>query len=153
MKTEKKLLLIYISLVIILFIVFSIKVVANNITCNESLYNIQKSYNIIEKALSLGYNSNYISDLNSSINYLNIGINKNNLSYCLNSYRISNNILDNSSKILNNAMIFYYSQVIKNVLIISILFVLSYISYKFVPKIFWIAWLKTHENYEVKEND
>ncbi|MGC9079658.1 MAG: hypothetical protein ACP5G1_02890 [Nanopusillaceae archaeon] len=126
---------------------------ANKITCNATINNIETAYNYLEKVSSMGYNSNYENDLKLSINYLNMGINKNNISYCIKSYNISSNILNNSSEFLNKAKSLYYDKIFENVLIISILFASSYISYRFVPTIFWIAWLKAHENYEVKEND
>ncbi|MFP3257504.1 MAG: hypothetical protein RXO36_06880 [Candidatus Nanopusillus acidilobi] len=140
-----------IPIFLILFI--SIKANALTITCNQSLIEVENSYNYLAKASSLGYNSDYIINLKESINYLNIGINYNNETSCMNSYIISKNISLNGQKILNEAETHYYIKLIENIFIIIVFLVFSYLSYKYLTSIYWWLWLKTHENYEVKKND
>jgi len=141
--------------IILIFLILFISIKANalTITCNQSLIEVENSYNYLAKASSLGYSSDYIINLKESINYLNTGINYNNETSCMNSYIISKNISLNGQKILNEAETQYYIKLIENIFIIIVFLVFSYLSYKYLTSIYWWLWLKTHENYEVKKND
>jgi len=59
--------------IILIFLILFISIKANalTITCNQSLIEVENSYNYLAKASSLGYSSDYIINLKESINYLN----------------------------------------------------------------------------------
>jgi hypothetical protein len=150
---EKNKIVLFTTIIYLMFLLLSTKGFALTINCNQSLNEVENAYNYLYKASSLGYSSPYLNELKESVNYLNLGINTGNQSYCVESYNISKNLSIIGPKILSNAKINYDKKVIENILLIVIPLILSYLSYRYLPSIFWNLWLKTHGDYEVEVND